>query len=242
MKLKNLVFNIVFDNFLYDENLKSLWGFSCLVEIKRKKVLFDTGSNGRVLLSNIKKMNLDLKDISTLFISHPHWDHIGGLDTVLEENPDIKLVIPKSFSYRLIEDLKNLVKELIIVDKHPLQIDNGIYSTGTLGEIGEESMIIDTEDGGVLVVGCSHPGIVNIIKRATMILNKNIVYVIGGFHLLDKNEEDLEKIVEEIKSLGVKYITPTHCSGERAIELFQKRFKERFLPGGVARVIDFKKL
>jgi len=239
MRIKDIKFHIVFDNFLYKKDLVSLWGFSCYIQTPKKDILFDTGSNGRVLLSNIKKMNLDLKNISLLFISHSHWDHTGGIDTVLEENPDIKIAIPNSFSKRLINDLQYLAKEVIVVENHPLQIEDGIYSTSVMVDISEESLIIDTEDGGVLIVGCSHPGIINIVKRAMKIINKEIIYVIGGFHLFDKKEEEIVKIVEEMKSLGVKYITPTHCSGEKAIFLFKKRYGKNFIEGGVGRVIEF---
>ena len=129
MRLKDLSFDIVFDNFNYNKELHSLWGFSCFLQTPYQNILFDTGSNGRVLIKNIGKMKLSLKDISMLFLSHPHWDHIGGLDTVIEENPDIKVVLPKSLSLKLIKDLKTLVKEVIVVDEQPLQIVDGIYST-----------------------------------------------------------------------------------------------------------------
>lgn len=239
MRLENIRFNIVFDNFRYKKEFQSLWGFSCYIQTPYQNILFDTGSNGRVLIKNIEKIGLSLKDISMLFLSHPHWDHIGGLDTVIEENPDISIVLPKSFSLKLINDLKTLVDKVIIVDKHPLQIIDGIYSTGTLGEIGEESMIIDTDKGGILIVGCSHPEIVNIAKRATLMINKEIYYIVGGFHLLNESEENIIKITEELKSLGVKFITPTHCSGDFAISIFKKRFGKNYIEGGVGRVIKF---
>jgi len=239
MKLSTIKFYIPFDNYSYTNDFQSLWGFSCYINILKKNILFDTGSNGRVLLKNIKKFNLNLQDISLLFLSHPHWDHIGGLDTVLEENSDLTIVLPESFSKRLINDLKSLAKEVIVVGRHPLQIENGIYSTGSMGEIGEESMIIDTVDGAVLVVGCSHPGIVDIVKRSMKIINKEIVYVIGGFHLYHESLNNIEKIAEELKSLGIKYITPTHCSGENAIKIFEKKFGKNFILGGAGRYIDF---
>lgn len=61
-------------------------GFSCLIEEKRKKILFDTGCEGPGLLYNIKKLGYNIKNINALIISHQHWDHTGGLFDVLNLN------------------------------------------------------------------------------------------------------------------------------------------------------------
>ena len=70
-------FNIIFDNVKFDHSLQNLWGFSCYID--ELKMLFDTGSNGRVLLKNGKKMGINFKEIKYVFISHPHWDHLAFL-------------------------------------------------------------------------------------------------------------------------------------------------------------------
>jgi len=80
-------------------NLKSGWGFSCLVE-NEKKVLFDTGWDGTILLSNLKALGINPKDIDIVVLSHDHWDHIGGLAQLLDVNPDVDVYVPSSFSKR----------------------------------------------------------------------------------------------------------------------------------------------
>jgi len=66
--------------------LKSGWGFSCLIEKIEKSILFDTGCSGPDLVYNMKQLNFSPKDVDILFLSHQHWDHIGGLFEVLELN------------------------------------------------------------------------------------------------------------------------------------------------------------
>jgi len=127
-----LKFNILFDNYTFDFDLESFWGFSCFIKTPTKNILFDTGSNGRILLKNAKKMKIDFKDIDIVFISHNHWDHIGGLDTVLEENPNVTLIVPNTLSKHLIKDLRRLSKDLIVIEDKMTKIADNIYSTGMI--------------------------------------------------------------------------------------------------------------
>ena len=70
---------IIYDNTSARPELQADWGFSALVEAKGKRILFDTGADGRILLSNMEKLKIDPKEIEDVFISHLHWDHTGGL-------------------------------------------------------------------------------------------------------------------------------------------------------------------
>ena len=75
---------IVYDNEACKEGLKADWGFSCLVEAHGKRMLFDTGANGRILLENMEKLHIDPATIEEVFISHIHRDHTGGLAELLK--------------------------------------------------------------------------------------------------------------------------------------------------------------
>lgn len=70
---------IIYDNEAFDKSLKNDRGFSCLIEVFGRKILFDTGANSDILLGNMKKLNIDPEPVDMVFISHSHWDHIGGL-------------------------------------------------------------------------------------------------------------------------------------------------------------------
>ncbi len=113
---------ITFDNRPNEGDFPTLWGFSCFIRTDGRTILFDTGSNGRMLVHNMQKLGLSIREVDTLFLSHPHWDHIGGLDSVLEENPQVDIYLPASFSDYLIRDLRTLAKSVTVIDKVPIQI------------------------------------------------------------------------------------------------------------------------
>ena len=223
---------IVFDNYNYSHpELKSLWGFSAYLEAYR--LLFDTGSNGRVLLNNMKALDIDPKEVDYLFISHSHWDHIGGLDSLLELNPDLTLFVPESLSKHLIKDLRLLAKEVIVITDKPQRLFENLYSTGILGEeVPEQSLIIDGEKP-VVITGCGHFGIENIVSIASKAIDKPIRQVIGGFHLLHSDEGTIMETILKLKRIGVEWASPTHCSGDQAIELFAKSFGDHYIQGGI---------
>lgn len=226
---------IIFDNYKHDPKLKTLWGFSAWLE--DQKLLFDTGSNGRVLLQNMAKLKIDPKKIKYLFISHSHWDHIGGIDSVLEQNPNITMFVPSSLSKHLIDDLIYQAKKVVVIGKKPQKLFDNIYTTGVLGkEIPEQSLIINDKDLTVLT-GCGHYGAENIAKFASKILDKKIKLLMGGFHLLRSGEEKIEDTINILKKMKIKYICPTHCTGDKAIEIFQKKFKKSYIEGGAGKEI-----
>ena len=230
-----MTFKILFDNYNYDKNLQSLWGFSSLIKVHNKTILFDTGSNGRVLLKNAKKMGVNFKDIDIVFISHSHWDHIGGLDTVIEENPDILLIVPSSLSKHLIKDLKTLVKEVMVINQFT-QLTDHLYSTGLAGDdMPEQSLIIEKNGELYVIGGCSHPGI-DTFESIAKTLNKPIKYTLGGFHMMYKKEKD---ILNTISKLSCEYITATHCTGDLAIKLIKEKYQNKFIEGGVGKIITF---
>ena len=223
---------IVFDNYKANEKLESFWGFSCVIN---NNFLFDTGSNGRALLRNIYKMGYNVEEFEYLFISHPHWDHIGGIDSIVDINKNLTLFVPDSLSKLYVKDLKTLSKDVKIINEYPRKIAS-FYSTGMMEPIGEHSLIIEDELN-ILTTGCAHPGVENIVKRAKDIVGR-IDYVIGGFHLMRENEEKISLVINELKNLGVEFVTPTHCSGDLAIEMFKDAFKDNFIEGGVGRIIE----
>ena len=73
--------------------------------------------------------------------------------------------------------------------------------------IKEESLLINTERGLVIITGCAHPGIVKVVRRAKEILKTNVYLVMGGFHLRGMSERQIGEIVEGFKREGVKKLT-----------------------------------
>ena len=233
MKSKDIKLSVIFDNECSCKTLIPLWGFSCFIQTPNNTILFDTGGNGRVLLKNIKSKNLNINEIDTIFISHAHWDHIGGIDSVLELNPNVDIFVTSHISKNMIRDLNTLSNGVTTIGDKPTEILPNIYSTGAMGEASEQSLIIDTESGLIIVAGCAHPSIERIVTRAKNLFDKEILIIIGGFHLAHKDDAEVIEIIKHIKALGTKYVCPSHCTGERAKQLFKESFGEFYIDGGV---------
>ena len=237
MPARTVKITITFDNYTYLEGFRTLWGFSCFVETDEITFLFDTGSNGRVLLQSMLQLNIDLKKAEALILSHPHWDHIGGVDSVLEVHPEMHLFVPNSLSKHLIHDLNAQTLGVTVIDESSQQLLPSIYSTGAMGDIGEQSIVIDTEKGLVVITGCAHPGIEHIAARSIEMLQKPIYLLMGGFHLMYENSARISEVIKTLDELGIQNICPTHCSGDLAISMFKTYFGDRCLQGGIGRVI-----
>jgi 7,8-dihydropterin-6-yl-methyl-4-(beta-D-ribofuranosyl)aminobenzene 5'-phosphate synthase len=207
---------IIYDNTVYKEGLQSDWGFSCLVEIENTpKILFDTGADGSILLSNMKKLNINPASIDEVFISHAHFDHIGGLSSFLEVNSDVKVYVPISF-----RGVRG-AKEVISISE-PLKIHENVFSTGELDHI-EQSMAVKTDKGIVLIVGCSHPKMAHILDAGSQF--GKVYAIIGGLHGF--REYDLFKDLE--------LICPTHCTQHKAE--IRSLYSENYVDGGAGKII-----
>ena len=103
---------------------------------------------------------------------------------------------------------------------------------GTL-ELRELSLAINTPDGIVIVVGCSHPGIDKIVAAAAVI-NPRIHFIAGGFHLVVSNDQEIENIVATLRdTFKVAFVAPGHCTGEPAFTALKKGFGDRYLHAGL---------
>ncbi|HEY62318.1 MAG TPA: MBL fold metallo-hydrolase [Anaerolineae bacterium] len=207
---------IIYDNTAFRKDLQSDWGFSALVEGEDiPKILFDTGANGDILLSNMEKLNINPASIDEVFISHAHADHTGGLTKFLEVNQKVKIIIP--FASR------HLRKRGAVQITEPVKIHENVFSTGKLDGI-EQSMGVETEKGIVLIVGCSHPKMSHILKAARQF--GEIYGIIGGLHGFNEYHlfEDLE------------LICPTHCT-QHKMEL-KGLYPQKYIEGGAGRIIE----
>lgn len=231
-------FTILYDNYLHKEGTKTDWGFSCFVQGTEKTILFDTGTQPNILMHNVKEMNVDLKKVEQIIISHDHGDHTGGLFEVLKRNPKVSVFLPVSFPYEFVRKVEMLEANVESVDE-PEEICENVFLTGEMmGHAKEQSLIINTQNGLVIVTGCSHQGIVNVLKRAKEIMDKPIYLVFGGFHLGGMPDKTLQKIIQSFEELGVKKCGATHCTGDKAIGMFKKAFGENYRPMGTGKVFE----
>jgi len=216
MKTNNSIIIVtLYDGYEYDSKLRTGFGFSCLVKIGGKSLLFDTGSESQTLLYNMQQLKIKPEEVEIVVLSHSHGDHTGGLRGFLNANGHkAKVYEPRVF-------------------KKPTEIDTNVYSTGALGRfIKEQALAVKSLRGLIVITGCAHPGVVNIVKKAQEI-EKTIYIVLGGFHLGDGRA-----VIKEFKALGVKKVAPCHCTGDLAIGQFREEYKDNFIANGVGKIIE----
>ena len=221
----------IYDNIEFDPRFKVDFGFGCVIKLGRETILFDSGSDSKVLLENLKLAGIKPKEINIVVLSHEHQDHTGGILGFLEKNPSIKIYVPESFSPYLKNEIASKGAEIIEVSK-PIKITKGVYSTGQLGSlVKEQSLVINSKKGLIIVTGCAHPGITNIVKKAKELFKKEPYLVIGGFH------HPPISVVEEFRKLNVKKVAPSHCSGSEIMEAFERTYQKDFIKSGVGKII-----
>ena len=209
-----------------------------------------------ILLHNMKQANIDPDRIQYLVFSHIHRDHIGGLmgETVWKNMETVFLPVKLDSLGEGIQRVASLPVELFPhvflkrVASLPVELFPHVFLTGVMPPVpaniihgDEQSLIIDTPQGLVLITGCAHPGIVSILKRAKEIVNKDIYLVLGGFHLLNQTDEQIKTIVDSFKSIGVRYVGPTHCTGDKAKAAFREAYGDHYVEMGAGRKITLDK-
>jgi len=230
---------IIYDNYQDDASLETDWGFACLVEYQDQQLLFDAGRNPALYRNNVRLLEIKPEEIPSLFISHAHGDHTAGIPWITETNPSVKCYLPATYA----EDLKanGKLHQNSTGLSEPTHLYGPYYSTGdNFVSFKEQGLVIKTEDGGVLITGCGHPGITEMVSVVKEDLGIQVHTVIGGLHLLQTPDDEVKMIAAKLQQMGVKKICPTHCTGDKAMALFKEAFKEGFLDGGTGRKIKIK--
>ena len=101
----------------------------------------------------------------------------------------------------------------------------------------EHTLVIDSAQGLVVITGCAHPGIEDIILKVREEFDKEIYLVLGGFHLGIASTGEVTEIINVFKQVGVQYVAPCHCTGDQVINTFKEAFGEDFIQAGVGKVI-----
>jgi 7,8-dihydropterin-6-yl-methyl-4-(beta-D-ribofuranosyl)aminobenzene 5'-phosphate synthase len=234
---------VVFDNYPYREDLKTSWGFACVVRGAEKTVLFDTGGDGAILIDNMQKLTIDPRSIDAVVLSHNHSDHTGGLSSFLTANPGVEVFMPKSFPESFKAEVKAAGAKAVEVSSER-EICDGVWSTGEAGKsIIEESLVLRTDRGLILITGCAHPGIVLILEKAKgLFKGDDVLLAMGGFHLRSESAAGLNKIIKRFKELGVRRAGPSHCSGDLTRKLFKMEYGKDFVQVGAGCMVQFEQI
>jgi len=180
------------------------------------------------------------------FYKGNHGKNIG-----MENSKTSKLVEDSNGVWKLSEEPIEIVENVYFTGKIPrstsfekdltIQLQtqvNGIWVDDHIEE--EVAIYIETPKGIVVVSGCSHVGIVNIVQHAQRLANgKKVLAVIGGFHLLSAEETRIKDTAEALYKMGVEKVITGHCTGGKAEYIFQKFFESQFQKLYTGKVIEF---
>lgn len=229
---------IVYDNTTFDERLTPEWGFAAWIEVGSQVILFDTGADGPTLLSNMALLGLDPRHIDMIVLSHEHGDHIGGLLDLLDQGIAPPVYGLSTFPEAWVAEVQARTTYIEVSD--PVEIVPGVFSTGEMGgRPAEQALVLEGTDGRLVITGCAHPGITNIVARAQEIVPGKVSLLVGGFHLLQDTEAYVRNIAGTLQTMGVQRVTPTHCTGDDAIALFAEIYgPEGYVPGGAGKVFE----
>lgn len=232
MPVRDVTISVLFNNSSRNPKLKAAHGLSCLIEGLGNTVLFDTGGDGVILLDNMKALGKDPKAVDKVVLSHAHWDHSGGLFAFLHQaRPGVEAFIPRAVSGLFREHAVLLGAKVTVVDG-PVEIVKGLHSTGEMGgehlpvDRREQALVFKGEAGAVVLTGCAHPDVVDIVRRAHEIVPGAIDVVLGGFHLKDAEADVAERVIGDLKGLGVRRMGPSHCTGETHAEAFRRAWSD----------------
>ncbi|WP_323844985.1 MBL fold metallo-hydrolase [Microbulbifer magnicolonia] len=262
------------------------WGFSALVEVDGRKLLFDTGRTKDVVLKNATALGIDLSQVEDVILSHFHGDHTGGLLTLRQNltasNPHAlsRLHVNKGFFGQRrhkngTEELNPMIAERslyektgakILIHDSASEIFPGVWISGPVPRVTSEknwsgdgqlkvkvdnewvadtvpdslSLFIETDKGTVVISGCGHAGLINIASHSeTVTKDKKLRAAIGGFHLLNSDDDQLRWTAIELKKSGIEHFVGAHCTGIEATHTLREHLglpRNQMLNGSVGTI------
>lgn len=228
--------SVVYDNLQYTAGFQPDWGFGVFIEYNDKLILFDTGGNGQILMDNIEQFGIDPARIEKVIFSHIHGDHTGGIDALLDAGARPTVYVLPSFDAGFKRRLAERVE--VIEVSRGMQIDEGMYTTGEiLDVVPEQALVLQTDRGLIVITGCAHPGVANMVDRAVNIFDSPVHLVMGGFHLTNAGHDVIRDIISHLRSLEVQWISPCHCTGAYAMSLFADEFGDRYIQCGAGLIL-----
>jgi len=230
------------DNNVWKEGLASSWGLSFYVETftddKKHIVLMDTSGSFQIFFGNASKLGLSLSEVEAILISHWHGDHCGALSQVLSLlKPQTMVYVPSENSFGL-REIRG-AGGIPWICHESIEFVDGMMSTGEVpGGLSEHSLLINVKNKGLVVlVGCSHPKIINILKRAQKVSGVDKIYaVIGGFHISSVGEG--MRVGEFLRESDVKLVSPCHCTSNDAKHGIAKILGERCVKNGSGKIVS----
>ncbi|GAB4371582.1 MAG: MBL fold metallo-hydrolase [Spirochaetales bacterium] len=249
------------------KGLRSEHGLAFYVETRGKSLLFDTGQTN-AFLENAEKLRIDLSNLDVVCISHGHYDHSGGMRSLLRAGVKPPVWMGKGFfeekytregtTYEYVGndfDATYFQKEGVEyreVDTEVQEILPGVYAVSRFERIfpdetinprfwvlregrfeqdtfrDEILLVLDTPKGLVVLLGCSHPGVKNMLSTVRKRFPSRIHAILGGTHMVEAIDESRSESIEFLAGSPVERVGVCHCTGEKASREINERIEGSF--------------
>lgn len=272
--MSHLRITVLADDTVAARSARGEHGLCFYIESGDRRLLFDTGQ-GLVLADNAQALAIDLGAVDTIVLSHGHYDHTGGLPTVLaaarnpvavHAHPDA--LQPKYHGARAI-GMPPAAREALagphchlIVSGEPGEVAPGIFRTGEIPRmhaeetpeekfhldpegtapdplLDDQSLFFPTPQGTVVLLGCAHAGVINILDHVRRLTdNRPLRAVLGGMHLGAASAVRLQWTLDSLRRLAPRLLVPMHCTGMPAAAALWHEFPETCRPGGAGAIFE----
>jgi 7,8-dihydropterin-6-yl-methyl-4-(beta-D-ribofuranosyl)aminobenzene 5'-phosphate synthase len=238
--------------------LKHEHGLSFYIEKDNHSILFDTGQSQNFIL-NAEQLQLDMGALSHVVVSHGHYDHSGGLRSLIQVHSGFKLTLGQGFfdekyafyngSYEFLGNnfdeayLQDQSISYAFVESQVTEILDGVWVVTGFSRTHQDELIssrfllrkngrfepdlfndevlvaVDSPEGIIVLLGCSHPGMKNMIDTVRHLFQRPVYAVLGGTHLVEASRESLEKSISYLADESFKVLGVSHCTGAKAMEI-----------------------
>lgn len=217
---------------------------STYIKVNGQVILFDTGGETTSLLQNLEELGLDVGAIDAIVLSHSEPDHVSDLTDLLkaaEMKP--KIYVPAAAGEAT--SLRNPGATVVAV-ANPTRVIPDAWLVGSIrldtdGEtFDEQALVLDRPDGLVVIVGCSHPGIAEVVQQVKEVFgHQRIKLVAGGIHLQKTSKDEIREVSLKLQQKGVKSLALSNCTGDPAMKIFRQEWGDRVVSLDRGDTIDF---
>lgn len=218
---------IIYDDLTSDTKLECGKGFACIIDFAGEKILFDLGGNFEKFVHNCHQLAIDLNLINYVVISHHHWDHCTGLDSLLNSlATNCQIILPNPFRGKIVLNSHKVhyTDHSSLNRIHPNVFTLGFKSRWWGIPTIEQVLILQHHKGLIILTGCAHAGIMQIINKIEQLFKDQIYLLIGGFHLSYHSTAKITKLVNLLNSKGITQVAPCHCTSINGRKIFKSLF------------------
>jgi 7,8-dihydropterin-6-yl-methyl-4-(beta-D-ribofuranosyl)aminobenzene 5'-phosphate synthase len=272
-----------------NDALRAEHGFSALVTVtkgnRETRVLYDTGGTPDGMVENMRRLDISVRDIDVIVLSHGHWDHTTGIDGLVDQlgranvpvliHPEFwrrrRIALPGRDPVELPTTSKSGLRGAgfeIVEERDPsFLLDGSLLVTGEVdrttdfergfpghqahlaGRWRPDPLILDDQAlvasvrgrGLVILTGCAHSGVVNIVRYVKKLTAEDRVHaILGGFHLGGPAFEPIiGPTCDALTEFAPDFLVPAHCTGWRATHALAARLPEAFIQNSVGTRFEF---